>query len=106
MIVEVCLGIGDIEPKKGKRVTGAALGDLIDDMTRRHQEKMDQLTNLFASVGGPSVLELAIEVIGNGMNAAEWLTSGQIELNGAVPAIVALEPEGREAVVTYLRQID
>lgn len=63
-------------------------------MTRRHQEKINQLRNLFEAIGGPIVFELAIEVMGNEMNAGEWLTSGQRGLKGAVPAIVALEPEG------------
>ena len=92
--------------KKGQRLTEGVLDNLIDDMTRRHQEKINQLRNLFEAIGGPSVFELAIEVMGNEMNAGEWLTSGQRGLKGAVPAIVALEPEGCEAVLTYLRQID
>lgn len=87
-------------------MTGEKLGEIISDMTRHHQERIDQLTNLFASAGGPEIFELAEKVMGPGTEAANWLTSGQIGLNGAVPAVVALDSEGHERVKAYLIQIE
>ena len=87
-------------------MTGERLGEIISDMTRRHEIRIEQLTNLFSSVGGPDMFELTEKVIGPGVSAAHWLTSGQPGLNGAVPAVVALDSEGQERVKTYLKQIE
>lgn len=87
-------------------MTNEKATELIDVLTRRHQEKIEQLTKLFDSEGGLGVFDLASKVIGNDVSAADWLTSGQVGLNGAIPAAVAVDPEGCEAVRTYLQQID
>ena len=87
-------------------MTPEKLDEMISDMTRQHQKRIDQLTNLFGSAGGPEIFELAEKVMGPGINAADWLTSGQIGLNGAVPAVVALDSDGHERVKTYLIQIE
>lgn len=82
------------------------LAEIISDMTRRHQERVEQLMKLFDSDGGPEIFELAEKVLGRGVSAAYWLTEGQIGLNGAVPAVVALDSAGQEMVKTYLMQIE
>lgn len=87
-------------------VTAEQLGDLISEMTRRHQTNLDQLTQMFASDGGSDVYDLAAKVVGPGLPAADWLTTGQFGLSGDVPAVLALEADGRERVVTYLMQIE
>lgn len=87
-------------------MTAAQLAELIATLTRRQQERIDQLTTLYENDGGPEVIGLALQVIGEGFGAADWLTSGQLGLNWAIPAVVALSLEGRDAVITYLKQIE
>jgi uncharacterized protein (DUF2384 family) len=86
--------------------TTEQLGELLSEMRLRHQRSVDQLTSLSESAEGSSVLERAAKVIGPGIKAADWLTSSQIGLNGDVPAVLALDPEGCEKVKTYLMQIE
>ena len=86
-------------------MTQCSLSEVIDVWMCGHPEKVDQLQNLCGSEGGIRIFKLASKVMGNGINAANWLTRGQIGLNGAIPAVVALSPEGRKAVRTYLIQI-
>lgn len=86
-------------------MTQCSLSEVIDAWTCCNREKVDQLNNLCRSEGGARIFKLASKVMGNGILAAEWLTRGQIGLNGAIPAVVALSPEGRKAVRTYLVQI-
>lgn len=92
--------------KKGNEKDRSAVSRAIATLTRRQQERIDQLTTLFENDGGPEVIELALQVIGEGFGAADWLTSGQLGLNWAIPAVVALSLEGRDAVITYLKQIE
>lgn len=83
-----------------------ATSELIDALTRRHYDKIEQLMKLFESEGGPGVFDLASKVIGNPISAADWLTTGQVGLDGAIPAVVALDAQGRDSVRTYLQQIE
>lgn len=87
-------------------MTEERFDEIVGEMTRQQQKRIEQLTNMFTTVGGPEVLDLAEKVIGPGIDAAVWLTSGQIGLDGSVPAAMALDSEGQERVKTYLMQIE
>lgn len=80
--------------------------ELIESFRRRHDVKIDQLAKLFDSEGGFGIFDLASQVLGDPISAADWLTSSHFGLNGAVPAVAALDAHGREAVRTYLQQIE
>ena len=87
-------------------MTNEQASELIDVLTRRHQDEIEQVRKLLESEGGFGVFDLASKVMGNPIAAADWLTRGQFGLNGAIPAAVALDPAGRETVRTYLQQIE
>ncbi|QIK95796.1 DUF2384 domain-containing protein [Sphingomonas sp. HDW15A] len=87
-------------------MTAEQLDELISEMTRRHRTSVEQLTRMLATDEGSNVYELAAKVAGPGVRAADWLTTAQIGLGGAVPAVLALEADGRERVMTFLMQID
>jgi hypothetical protein len=87
-------------------MTAEQLGELLSELSVRHQRSVGQLTTLFASAEGPSLLELAAKIIDPGAAAADWLTSSHVGLNGNVPAVVALDPRGCEKVMTYRMQIE
>ena len=80
--------------------------ELIESLRRRLGAKIEQLTQLFESECGLEIFDLASQVLGDPISAADWLTSGHVGLNGAVPAVAALDADGREAVRTYLQQIE
>lgn len=87
-------------------MTNEQASELIEGLRRRHEAKIEQLTKLFESEDGRRVFDLASKVIGNPISAADWLTRGQIGLDGAIPAVVALDVQGRDSVRTYLQQIE
>lgn len=79
---------------------------VIDAFRRRNEARTEQLKKLFESDEGFEIFELASQVLGDPIGAANWLTSGHFGLDGGIPAVVALNADGREAVRTYLQQIE
>lgn len=87
-------------------MTNEQVSELIGALRSRHELRIEQLSKLFESAEGSGVFELASQVLGDPISAADWLTKSHLGLNGGVPAVVALEPDGHEAVETYLQQIE